>query len=163
MPLHPTLQPCCTPAGSMRLRSLRRPDASHSAGLVTISVNRSDNPLSYFERLILVTRFTLISAHLKNGRDEHGVCVGKAEEGGLGVGGLFKTFEGPNHSGVLYRRMVEIQLDLWIWMVQRTKGIFLNALSICSLVPPRSWNSRSVVALEEIRGDRRLLEGLRLH
>lgn len=50
-PLHmfgwqPTRQLCCGPSGSTLLRSLRRPDESHSAGFVITSSNRVDRPLS---------------------------------------------------------------------------------------------------------------------
>ena len=101
--LHPTAHLCCTPAGSTRLRSLRRPDSSHSAGLVTISVNKSDSPLSYVAELMVDTRAADNSTNLKNGRDEHGVGVGKAEEGSLWIRSLLEVFNSPNHSRVLYR------------------------------------------------------------
>ena len=128
--LHPTVHLCCTPAGSTRLRTLRRPDSSHSAGLVTISVNKSDNPLSYVAQSMMATKTAVNSANLKNGRDEHGVGVGKAEEGGLGIRGLLEVADSPNHSRVLCRSVVETQLKFWVRMLQRTKGIFLNAVSI---------------------------------
>ena len=70
------------------------------------------------------------TADLKNGRDEHRVCVGKAEEGGVGIRSLLKVPNSPNHSGVLYRSMVEARLIFWVWVLQRTKGIFLSADSI---------------------------------
>ena len=43
--LQPTLHSCWGPDGSIRLRSLSRPEGSHSAGLVTISSNRFSRPL----------------------------------------------------------------------------------------------------------------------
>lgn len=52
---------------------------------------------------------SVVLAHLKDGGDEHGVCVGKTEEGCLGIRGLFKTREGPNHGGVLGKSVVEIR------------------------------------------------------
>jgi len=108
--LHPTVHLCCTPAGSTRLRSLRRPDSSHSAGLVTISVNKSDNPLSYVAQSMVATKAAVSSANLKNCRDEHRVGVGKAEESGLGIRGFLEVADSPNHSRVLYRNVVETQL-----------------------------------------------------
>ena len=52
LPLHmlglqPTLQSCWGPEGSIFRRSLRRPDGSHSAGLVTISWNNVSRPLDF--------------------------------------------------------------------------------------------------------------------
>ena len=105
--LHPTLHLCCTPAGSTRLRSLRRPDSSHSAGLVTISVNKSDKPLSYPPESLVPIKTTSGSAYLENGRDEHRVGIGKTEEGGIGICSLLEVPDSPNHSRVLYRGVVE--------------------------------------------------------
>jgi len=70
------------------------------------------------------------STHLKNGRDEHGVGVGKAEEGGIGIRSLLKVPNSANHSRVLYRGAVETKLDFWVRVLQRTKGMFLSADSI---------------------------------
>lgn len=128
--LHPTVHLCCTPAGSIRLRSLRRPDSSHSAGLVMISVNNSDNPLSCVVQLTVATKAAVDLANLKNGRDEHRVGVGKAEEGGLRIRSFLEVADGPNHSGVLYRSVDETQLEFGVLVLQRTKGIFLSAVSI---------------------------------
>ena len=105
--LHPTVHLCCTPTGSTRLRSLRRPDSSHSAGLVTISVNKSDSPLSYIAELMVDTKTADHSTNLENGRDEYGVGIGKAKEGGLGIRSLLEVFNSPNHSRVLYRGVNE--------------------------------------------------------
>ena len=44
--LQPTLQLCWVPEGSILLRSLSRPESSHSAGLVMISSKRLSRPLS---------------------------------------------------------------------------------------------------------------------
>ena len=112
MPLHmlglqPTAHLCCTPVGSTRLRSLRRPDSSHSAGLVTISVNESDSPLSYDAELMVGTGAADSSTNLKDCRDEHGVGIGKAEKGGLGIRSFLEVFNGPNHCGMLYRGVNE--------------------------------------------------------
>ncbi len=44
--LQPAIQLCWVPEGSILLRSLRRPESSHSAGLVMISSKRLSRPLS---------------------------------------------------------------------------------------------------------------------
>lgn len=62
----------------------------------------------------------VISAHLKNGRDEHGVCIGKAKKGRLGVSGLFETGDGPDHSRVLDRSVVETRSSFGFgWLNER--------------------------------------------
>lgn len=49
--LQPALQLCWVPEGSILLRSLRRPESSHSAGLVMISSKRLSRPLSCQHKL----------------------------------------------------------------------------------------------------------------
>lgn len=44
--LHPTLHPCCGPSGSTRRRRCRSPSGVHEAGLVIVSVKRSERPLA---------------------------------------------------------------------------------------------------------------------
>lgn len=70
------------------------------------------------------------SLYLKDGRDEHGVGVGKAEEGGVGICSLLEVANSPNHGRVLHRSVIEMQLGFWAWMLRRTKGMVLSAVSI---------------------------------
>ena len=50
----------------MRLRSRRRPNSSHSAGSVTISVNKFNNPFSCVVELVVYTRATDSLENLKD-------------------------------------------------------------------------------------------------
>ena len=79
---------------------------------------------------MMATKAVVDSTNLKDGRNEYGVCVREAEEGGLGIRGLLEVTDGPNHSRVLYRTVDEVELRFWVRMLQRTKGIFLSAVSI---------------------------------
>ena len=76
------------------------------------------------------TRAADNSTNLKNCRDEHGVGIGKAEEGGLGIRSLLNVFNSPNHSRVLYSGVNETHLEFGVRTLQRTKGIYLSAVSI---------------------------------
>ena len=61
--------------------------------------NKSDSPLSYVSQSVVPTVTTANSTYLKNGRDEHRVCVGKAEEGGIGICSLLRFLTTRTMSG----------------------------------------------------------------
>lgn len=63
--------------------------------------------MSYRGWLTLATKFSVIPAYLKNGLDKHGIGVGKAKKSRLGVRGIFKTRNGPDHSRMLHKSAIE--------------------------------------------------------
>lgn len=104
--LQPIGQLCCGPFGSTCRLTLSKPDESHSAGLVTISVKRSWSPFDFvcIGELYLFgwrIRQRRIVTYFQDGRDVNGVGTGETEKRRLWVCCCLQPFDTTNHRGML--------------------------------------------------------------
>ena len=113
--LQPIGQLCCGPFGSMCRLTLSKPDESHSAGLVTISVKRSWSPFDF----VCVGELSLFGwrirrrrtvTYFQDGRDVNGVGAGETEKCRLWLCCCLEPFDTPNHRGMLTRGLSALDM-----------------------------------------------------
>jgi hypothetical protein len=114
-----------TPCRASILYSSRVNVQSHFVGSIVISTNREPIALCLVVELVVDIRDTGNSANLRDGRDEHGVGSGKVVSGSAVFLGFLIA------RTIVERCTDEIRLKpYWVRMSQRTKSIFLSALSV---------------------------------